>query len=313
MKWIGIGGSIIAVLVSLLLLGASSASATVLCNESPCEEGYGAGTVIEASLSSGTEAAFNIGFTTAKCTESQLNDKVENPGSESEAVSGPITTLSFGGCSCTVSTLKNGSLEVSYTSGGNGTLIGKSSEVKMVCSGISCTYGTASTGTTLGKVFGGSPATLAVEALLPKVGGSFLCPSTATFSASYTVSAPNPLFVEELPRPLTVVAAPVGGGAVLNFKGGKKGEFKELELKNTSLLRAVVLTSNTVDANENNFKIIAGGTCVIGKGQELGAGEKCSVRVEFLSGLANEKGKYTLKYGPPAFPEKKTASLEIES
>lgn len=324
MKWIGIGGSMVAVLIALFAVGASSASATVLCevSENPCGgEGYGQGTTIEASLSTGTTAVLVAGFGTVECSGSEIKGKVEKAGGESgEVVSGSITTLSFSSCNCTVTTLTNGSLEISYTSSGNGTLVGKSSVITATCSGVSCKFGTASTGTTLGTVNGGSSATLKAEAKLPWASGdssNFVCTlgsGTGSFTATYAVNAPKPLFVEEGIFVPTVTAAPVKGGAILNFKGMKKGEFTEIEITNTDFLRTAYVTAQTVDATENDFKInVAGSTCVIGNEKTLGPREKCFVRVEFFSGVANQKGKYTLKYGTFLFPQIKTASVEIES
>jgi len=302
MRWIGILGSA-AVLISLLVLGASSASATVLCevNENPCGgEGYDEGTAIEASLSTGSEAVLTAGFGTVKCTGSEIKSKVEKPGGEAgQVVSGNITTLSFSGCNCTVTTLKTGSLEVSYTSKGNGTATGKSSEVTATCSGVGCKFGTAATGTTLGTVTGGSPATLKAEAKLPWVSGdssNFVCTlgsGTAAFNATYTVNAPKPLFVEEAMLVASIVARPVAGGAKVHI-GAKNGE-AEIELENTGEIAPLKLKSHSIDVNETQFQIVGGGTCVI-PGGVLAPTGKCTVKVKLIVNPP-ATATYTVRYG----------------
>jgi len=206
MKYLKMLGLAVTAAVALMaFVGAGSASATELCssNTNPCSGTmYPAKTQIKSNLKAGTEAVLKAGFATVKCKASTVNGETSNTGSSTETVSGPITTLNFGECNCEVEVLKNGSLEIHGSGTGNGTLTGKSSEVTINCSGVACIFGTASTGTTIGTATGGNPATLAANAKLPWIAGDSsnsvctLGTGTGSWTASYEVTAPAPLFVE---------------------------------------------------------------------------------------------------------------------
>jgi hypothetical protein len=174
--------------------GAGSASATVLCgaNTDPCTSGtYGKGSVLEASLKSGTTWHLPAGFATVNCGETAIKGEVTNGGGEGTNVSGTINTLSFGSCNVTVNVLKKGTFSISSTSGGNGTLTLEGFEVTFSTAGTSCTYG----GTASMSLSGGAMASLKTIGSLSKTAGGFLCASPANWSAEYTVTAPEPLYV----------------------------------------------------------------------------------------------------------------------
>jgi hypothetical protein len=197
----------------MAFLGASSASATVLCKTTPvsnsCPSGwhYPKGTVIDGTVD--TSIHLVAGPIDSTCTISTVKGKTANTGSATETVSGNIETLTFTGCTCPTTVTANGSLEIHWIAGtDNGTLTGKNTNVEVVCSGITCTYGTASTGTHIGlvteSVANSSAATLDIGnpatgkgATLPKLGGSFLCPSTGELTGSYWITEPKPLYVAE--------------------------------------------------------------------------------------------------------------------
>lgn len=310
MRSIKILGLTIVAALSLVCLGGSTASATVLCetNTDPCTgEGYGAGAIIEASSSN---VDFAVPFGTVTCTGSTLKAEVGNPGGESgEAVTGPFTSITFTSCSCPVTSLNKGTFEVNSSESGNGTLKGTGNELEIKCSGISCIYKTSST--TLGVVTGGESAVLDVSATVPRTGGSggIFCGSTGTFTASYVVSAPEALFMPPAILIPTVVARPVGGGKDLMFKAGEK--VKELEIENTGEVLNARLTEQSTDPEPGGFKIIGGGTCAI-PGTVLGPTKKCTVKIEFV-GKAGDKATYTVKYGNKVRPKAKTAELGIEA
>jgi hypothetical protein len=208
MKYVKILGlAAVAAMALMAFLGASSASATVLCttpNETEgCTMPYPAGTEIHASLKAGTSA--ELTDTSGEiledtCTASTVKGTTGNGGSSSTTVSGTTSVLTFGvagttPCKNTTTVLNGvGNLEIHWISGtDNGTLTASGFEVT-VNAGISCIYG-ASTGIDLGKVTGGAPATMDVEAVVKKVGGSFLCPSDALWNATYVVTSPHALYV----------------------------------------------------------------------------------------------------------------------
>jgi len=61
--------------------------------------------------------------------------------------------------------------------------------------GISCVYG-GGAGVDIGRLVGGTTATLPVKASLPKISGGFACASPAEWSGKYTVTTPDTLVVD---------------------------------------------------------------------------------------------------------------------
>jgi hypothetical protein len=196
-------------IVALAAIGqAGIASATVLCstNTSPCTgTKYSVGTKIEASLKAGTEDVLTAAFATVKCASGVMKGSISNAGGAAATVVGPFTTLNASSCNCPSTVLKLGEFEVHYTSAGNGTLTGKNTQITYTCSGISCIFGTAAAGTTLGTISGGSPAVITINAKLVYIAGdpvfhasNFVCTlgsGTGTWTATYQVSTPASLFV----------------------------------------------------------------------------------------------------------------------
>lgn len=220
MKYIKILGlAAIAAMALTAFVGAGTASAakTVLCkaNETPCSPAntYAAKTKIVAGLKAGTNAKLKTegGFVnpTVECTTSAVEG--ETSEIEGEPLKGKITVLSFGGCSaagfgkCTATaknlpynaaittdpksepeTMGDGILTV--TSGGTG-----NPGAEVVCEKIAapCVYSAVSFALT---IKGGNPAEVIASAL-PLSGGVFPCPPKATWTATYTITSPKPLFV----------------------------------------------------------------------------------------------------------------------
>lgn len=173
-----------------------NASATVFCktNTTPCGSQVSAGTKVEMSLSG---VSVMKAVATDECGGSEWTWKVENAGGSSSTVSGKVETMKFSSCSCETKVLKSGEVETHWVSGTmNGTLTSKGAEVTALCAGVDCVYGTGS-GTSLGTLTGGESAKLDVSATLAKISGSFLCASTASWTATYEVKAPKPLYVAE--------------------------------------------------------------------------------------------------------------------
>jgi hypothetical protein len=202
-----LGLAAVAAMALMAFIGASSASATVLCKEanttgcSAAGKDYAAGTVISASLDTGNSAVLKTtgGFIENTCTTSTVEGPTVNTGGATETVSGTVEAakLTFSNCSNTTDVTAGGELEIHWISGtDNGTLTAKNFQVTQILAGITCTYG-AGTSTDLGTVTGGSPATLDVNAVVNKTAGGFACPSTAIWEAKYTVTSPTPLYVSE--------------------------------------------------------------------------------------------------------------------
>jgi hypothetical protein len=204
-----LGLAVTAVVLLMAFLGSSTASATVLCKTTPIEPNtkscpssgdYAAGTVLNLTVENTIH--WVSGPIDDTCSGSTIKLSTSTTGGSTSTVTGSITTLDWGNCTCTTTTVTNGSLEIHWISGThNGTLTGQNSKWKVVCSGITCEYGFAAAGTDLGKVTSSasstSAATIDIESTLPKLGGSFLCPSTEEWSGNYLFTEPIPLHVAE--------------------------------------------------------------------------------------------------------------------
>lgn len=197
MKRLSILVGVLAAALLTLGLGASSASATVLCKTAsdPCTGGtYGEGTVIEATLKS--SSFWPLG--TLNCSEGSMKGEVTNPGGEATDVVGTFSSVSFGGCEkSAVSVLKPGTFKVKSPSGGNGTLVWEGFEITGKPSGIHCIYSGFMETTALSLEGGETASLLASEATLRRSGGSFVCGSSGQWTVEYTVTAPKPLYVAE--------------------------------------------------------------------------------------------------------------------
>lgn len=175
------------------------ASKTVLCKASgsSCTAGnvYPSGTALKAS-SSNVSIVTNLG--TANCSESSLEGKTNS--AEADPLPGELTTWTLGGCklggtSCTA-TGENlpYSASVAASEGGNGSMAlhGSGGEVSwnFTCGVIvKCKLSFEPTLT----VEGGNPAHLSASQTMKKTGS--LCPKEAKFTASYSVTSPQPAYV----------------------------------------------------------------------------------------------------------------------
>lgn len=192
-----LGLAAIAAVALMAFLGADMASATVLCknnlNTEACSEPYKAGEKGKASLASGATALFEstAGTTEDTCTGSNVESTLENAGSSTTTVKSGISTLTLSGCTSVTKVLAGGFAELHWISGtDNGTLTTIGTEVTFLISGLSCIYG-ASTGVDVGTTLGGNPGSLTINAVFPKVGGGFLCPSDGIFQGKYVPTEPT--------------------------------------------------------------------------------------------------------------------------
>ncbi|MGN6257096.1 MAG: hypothetical protein ACTHN3_04995 [Solirubrobacterales bacterium] len=201
MKYLKTFGLCLALATALMAFGAGSASATKLCsvNTSPCPAGntYGKGTAIKTQLVPGTVSTMSSGFTTVTCTESTMSGKTTSEGG-SGAVTGEISSATWKNCtsslgSCTASALKTPWPAEVTGSGGNGTMTVQHPAAKFTCGGTTCEYEASKASL---SVSGGNPAKAKASNIsLGKIGGGFLCSSTASWSGEYEVTAPKPLFI----------------------------------------------------------------------------------------------------------------------
>jgi hypothetical protein len=201
----------VAAAIVMALVGASSASATALCslNQEECASPFGTGTAIEASLKTGTKAVLKTELATVECNKSATSGKTTSgPGA---SVAGVVESLSFAECkttagtNCTVTVVSLPySATITATGSGNGTLLvskgggGGNPGATVTCLGvIECTFRTPSA--TL-SVVGGNPAIAKAEGIELTERAGLICPSKeAKWTAEYTVSKPNPLWISVAP------------------------------------------------------------------------------------------------------------------
>ena len=195
MRRLGVPGAVVALGLFLVALSASPASATVLCKTAgnPCTGGtYAKGTTIEASINF-TEV-LHPPIADIECSTSTIKGEVTNSGGEGALVSGPVSAVSFSSCNATVSVLKKGTFTIEHTSEGNGTLKIEGFETTVEFSGFHCIF----SGATTFSLKGGAMASLATPSSLKRTGGraGAFCGAEAAWTAEYTVTSPEPLFVE---------------------------------------------------------------------------------------------------------------------
>jgi hypothetical protein len=209
-----LGLAAVAAMALMAFAGAGTASATVLCKKNPtavppavtgteCPKGedYPSGTVIDGSQTTATAILETTGGSTLDtCTGSTVKGKTSTTGGATATVTGPIEELTWTGCTFPTSTVTKGSLEIHWIPGThNGTLTAKGTEVTINTGFFgACTYGASATGTDLGTITGGNPATMTINALVPLIKNeSGLCPSEARWTSHYTVTSPTPLYASE--------------------------------------------------------------------------------------------------------------------
>lgn len=189
-----LGMAVVAAAALMAFVGASTASADVLCTTNTteaCATGWRV-TKLQASLTSGTKAILETtgGETLVTCTESTV-EGADTEGSETHEPGGAITALTWGGCSSTTDTITKGKLSVETVDLGGGKFTHRVKGFEVVVTtniaGISCSYGTG-TGITIGDLTVGSPAEIDANAEPTKVAGGFLCPSATKWTATYKVT-----------------------------------------------------------------------------------------------------------------------------
>lgn len=207
-----LGLAAVAALAVMALVGAGSASASVLCkvkpsaeNKCPAGETLPKGTAIEGT-SSHAELV-NTGKPNVLCEASSVGGTTTSAGSSKENVKGSITTLTFTKCkttsgtivSCTVNAqgLPYSAEVLSSAVVGNGTMNVSKGKASVSCGfGIlQCVFGAPSLSL---AVTGGNPAmVVANEATmtLEKESGFEECPSSSNWNATYTVTNPTALWV----------------------------------------------------------------------------------------------------------------------
>jgi hypothetical protein len=186
----------VAVAALMAFIGASAASASVICSTAtePCTSPWPSPTTLDYSLATGTSAEL-INLETLEtidtCKKSTVKGTLTN-GSATATAKGPAE-VTWEECTWPTTTIKNGTLEVHAITGtkGNGTVTANGFEVT-INTGVfgSCVYGTGE-GMDLGTVDEGNPSTFTAAAKVKFISGGFLCPRNTEWKAKYTQTEPK--------------------------------------------------------------------------------------------------------------------------
>jgi len=193
--------------VAVLAVAAAPASAsTVLCKtaESPCEaQKYPGGQAINSSIAEGTKFKFTSGFITVQCSSGTIDSRTRSEAGSPLSVR--LTGVTLSNCTANLGgTCTAGGYGVprtttlAATGSGNGSLNVGGAGIEFTCvvfgTPVTCRYAASAEGAL--SVSGGSPASLTATNLpVSLASGHGLCSKTATITASYRVTSPNPLYV----------------------------------------------------------------------------------------------------------------------
>jgi len=194
--------------VALALIGATAASATVLCennlNTATCGQVVPKTTLFESKLQAGTVADIDPGVQEIECKQSAIGARTENAGSDKETVRLPDTAnkellvVRFEECDCTVAVLATGDIEVHHiVTTDNGMLTSNGLQITTRCVGIfgeiHCIFKTVNAN--MGTLKGGSPSELVISVALERVATNKLCSEVIHWTGKYEVTTPKPLYV----------------------------------------------------------------------------------------------------------------------
>ncbi len=192
-----LGLAAVAAAALMAFVGAGTASATALTNG--LGETLPAGTEIKAENEGTT--TLTTSFLNVTCSSSSVAGKTEQK--EAASITGKVETLTFGGCNCTVTVLKKGTLSISHSTGSNGTLSSNGAEVTVQCQtifgAVHCIYSTENTelGTLTGSATTGATATMDISSAgIPRAPTNPICDEESNWDAKYKVTQPDALNVD---------------------------------------------------------------------------------------------------------------------
>jgi hypothetical protein len=180
----------------LLAFGAGTASATTLCGttSTPCNSGYGPGTIVEGVQKAGTNSVIETtgGTHLHTCTGSTF--KAKTNVLSATWITANVEEWTWSGCDRFTVTVKKGKLELDHISAThNATLVGKETEVTVNTIFGSCIYGLGA-GTTLGTAAGGPSPSITINTIIARLSGP--CPAEARWTGTYWITKPTPLYFE---------------------------------------------------------------------------------------------------------------------
>ena len=184
----------------MAVIGAGTASATVLCknnlNTEKCSEIYPAGTKVEGKMIG--KGTLDTSFKSIECGKASGSGEITNAGSSTTTATGGNGIPTFSECNCEVKVLKTGTGEIHWIAGtDNGTLTSNGAEATVNCStifgSVHCIY--ASSNSHAGTLTGGNPAKEKVVLEIPRLPTSGFCAEEAKLTAEFEVTSPKPLYV----------------------------------------------------------------------------------------------------------------------
>lgn len=205
MKRLSLLTTLLAAALAICAFASASASATVLCNWAPASHEcgpsgtYPIGTEINASLTPGSEARFftQEGTLLVKCAESKF--RIKSIKNSAGAIVFQTQAYSFGSCTSggapsLVQVTEPGEMQVTWRNGThNGEIFGRNSMILDTAFFGKC--GVWLLGAENSEVVGGASPTVVYNGGRVYRNSGF-CPSVMRFNAQYTISSPNPLYVE---------------------------------------------------------------------------------------------------------------------
>jgi hypothetical protein len=197
MKYLKMLGLVALAAAALMaLIGAGTASATVICknnlNTETCSEPYAIGTEGIASVPSGNSLALKDtnGNTLDTCAESTVTGRLKSQGKGEPALS-ELSAITFNSCTFVTKTLRPGRGELKWIEGtDNGTLFTYETEVTINTGFFgSCVYGP--NGADMGTTVGGNPGSLTLNAVVTRLNSNFACPATSRLTGKYVATSPT--------------------------------------------------------------------------------------------------------------------------
>jgi len=199
MKYLKMLGLVAVAAAALMaFVGASTASATVICSTTttPCNSLWPNNSTVDFSLvnSALLKEPGPEGSTINTCTESTVKGTLTQ-GTSTTVTKGAVAkeNLTWGKCNFPTTTTVGGTLTISNITGSsNGTVKGDGFRVTMNTFFFgTCIYGTGEGGH-LGVITEGNPGIFHAEAVVLKQEGSGgLCPEKAEWNATYQVTEPK--------------------------------------------------------------------------------------------------------------------------
>jgi hypothetical protein len=128
---------------------------------------------------------------------STVSGDIESLDKAGENVFGEFNSLTFNNCtdSWHVTVAFAGNFSVNATGGFDGEASSSGATVEATRFGITCRYSTS--GTKIGTLTGGSPATLHINAKIPFHSGSVFCGTGSTaWTGNYEVTSPTSLYID---------------------------------------------------------------------------------------------------------------------